>query len=188
MPQTAFQLGSCESRSVRQIVSLGFLQVVPGSVPPTSAEHGCRLSAVTLAQRCACFQCTACHALSLLQCDRSHSFPKAREGWSMMLNASLQFLYKLCSNLIEHARATGAKQLLPAPATPLTCSSNSTWLLQLPAILPKIAFTQLSHSTISNPSETQQGLICNTTSVGKHDSSQRSLERGDTGNAKSLCA
>lgn len=181
MPQTAFQLGSHKNSSVRQTVSLGFLQGVPGSVPPYSAEHGYRLSAVTLARRHACFQCAACHALCLLQCDRSLSFPKAQERWSMMLNASLQFLYKLCSSSLEHARATDAKAASP-------CSSNSTYLLQLPTVLPKIAFTQLSHSVISNPWETWWGPICNTASVGKHDSSQRSLERRDTGNAKSLCA
>lgn len=124
-----------------------------------------------------CFLLAACHALCLLQCDRSLPFLKGQEGWSMMFSASLWFLYGLCSSSLEHARATGT--------TASPCSSNSTYVLQLPAILPKMAFYSAEPLNNIKYLRNTMGPICNTTSVGNHDSSQRSLER-DTGNDTSF--
>lgn len=50
VPQAALQLGAL---AAGQPGCLAFHQAAPGSVPPASAQRGCHLSAVTLAQRLA---------------------------------------------------------------------------------------------------------------------------------------
>lgn len=143
--QAALQQGAL---AAGQPGCLGFLQGPPGSVPPACAQWGCHLSAVTLAQRLAC--CPSAAAASL---------PKGQE---LEHNPSLQFLQRLFSSSLEHARATGTKHFCPprqhpSPAPAPSCSSQN----QSHPSEPLSSIKCLRNTA---------GSICNTTAVGKQGS------------------